>query len=319
MSIEKAKEVIRLEAQAIAALEDRVGTSFEEAVNIIFNCMGRIIITGVGKSGLIAKKIAGTFSSTGIAAHFLHPADSLHGDLGIVRKNDVVICISKSGSTDELSLLLAALKRINVPIISLVGDTVSGLAQSSDIVLDVSVETEACPFDLAPTTSTTAAMVMGDALAVALLHRRGFTEKDFAFLHPGGTIGRRLNMQVKEIMYAGEYVPLVQKDTSFKNVLLEMNSKRFGGTCVIDENGLLCGIITDGDLKRLLERQDDFMKYKAKNFMTHFPKTVIPEDLVSIALQKMKTYNIMQLVVLDENLKPVGMLHLHDLLKNGFS
>jgi len=319
MIVEKAKEVIRMESQAVVELEERIDESFERAVDLILKCTGRIIVTGVGKSGLIGTKIAGTLSSTGTAAHFLHPADSIHGDLGIVRRDDVVLCISKSGNTDELNLLLAALKRLKIPIISFVGDVKSPLAQASDVVVDVSVKAEACPYDLAPTSSTTAALVMGDALAIALLHKRRFTQNDFALIHPGGSIGRRLLMQVKEVMYTGDYIPRVDENADFKEILIEMNSKRFGGTCVVGDNGTLTGIITDGDLKRLLEHEADFLKCRAKDIMSKSPKTVIPEDLASTALEKMKMYNIMQLVVIDENFTPVGMIHLHDLLKIGFS
>ena len=319
MSIEKAKEVIRLEAESIKALEERIDDNFQKAIDIIYNCKGKIIVSGVGKSGIIGKKIASTLSSTGTPAVFLHPGDSIHGDLGIVSGDDVVICLSKSGESDEFQTFISVIKRMKIPIISLVGKLNSFLSKNSDIVIDVSVKEEACPFDLAPTSSTTAALAMGDAIAIALLEKRNFTEEDFAFLHPGGNIGKRFFLKVKDIMYTGDYVAEVNEDAPFKEVVIEMNNKRFGGTCVINSKRKLIGIITDGDLKRTLEKNGDLYSLKAKNMMNRNPKTVGEEDLAIYALNKMKQFNIMQLPVINEDSIPIGMIHLHDILKTGLT
>ncbi|MDZ7261835.1 MAG: KpsF/GutQ family sugar-phosphate isomerase, partial [candidate division KSB1 bacterium] len=273
-SIEKGKEVIRIEAQAVAALEDRIGEAFQKAVDVIYGCKGRVIVSGIGKSGIIAKKIAATLTSTGTAAIFLHPAEGIHGDLGLVLKDDVVICISKSGNTDELSRLIPVFKRIGVPIITLTGNLKSSLAAKSDVVLDVSVKEEACPYDLAPTASTTAALAMGDALAVALLEKRKFSAEDFAFFHPGGSLGRKLLLKVDDVMFTGDKIPRVREQTPLKEAIMEMTSKRFGCTCVVNEAGRLVGIITDGDLRRLLEKRSDIWAIKAEEVMSRTPKTV---------------------------------------------
>ena len=251
--IEKGKEVIRIEAESVANLIERVGKDFAEAVEIIYKSKGRVILTGMGKSGLIARKIVATMNSTGTAAIYLHPTDALHGDLGMVRKEDVIIIISKSGTTDELARLFPMFKRLGVKIIAMSGNIDSDLAVESDIFLDISVKEEACPHDLAPTSSTTATLVMGDALSVALLEKRNFTLDDFAFLHPGGSLGKRLSLKIKGIMISGDGVPIVKENAEFKDVIFEMTSKRLGTTSVVDAEGKLKGIITDGDLRRLLE------------------------------------------------------------------
>ena len=318
-SIDRAKEVIRIEAKAVLALEDRVDENFYRAVDTILKSKGRVIVSGIGKSGIVAKKIASTLSSTGTPSLFLHLAEGLHGDIGTVKKEDVVICVSKSGSSDEFHLVLPVFRRIGIPIIALTGDKSSLLAKFSDIIIDVSVDEEACPNDLAPTTSSTAALVMGDALAVALMHKREFSEDDFAFLHPGGTLGKRLTLKVEDIMFKGDFIPVVYENASFKEVVLEMNSKRFGCTCVLDGQDCLEGIITDGDLKRVLEKNIDFSDLKAKDIMTKNPKAAHKDTLAAKALLTMKKYNIMQLVVIDNNKIPVGMIHLHDVLKTGIS
>ena len=318
-SLATAREVIRIEAEAVAALEERIGPEFERAVELILNAPGKVIITGVGKSHAIGQKIAATLSSTGTSAFYLHSVDGIHGDSGMVSKNDVVICISKSGVGDELNILLSIFKRLGVPVIAMVGKKDSPLARQADIVLDIGVRTEACPFDLAPTASTTATLVLGDALAVALLKRRNFDEEDFALLHPGGNLGRRLLMKVEELMFVGEDIPRVSPDALFKEFVVEMNRKRFGATCVADSSGKLLGIVTDGDLKRLLERRDDFLSLRAGDVMTPTPKTASPDDLAVSALNKMKKHNIMQLVVVDRDLAVMGMIHIHDLLKAGLS
>lgn len=312
-------EVIKQEAAAIADLADKLDESFTKAVDIIYNCRGRVIVSGIGKSGIIAQKIAATLTSTGMAATFLHPAEAVHGDLGMVLKDDVVICISKSGNTDELSRLLPIFKQMNVPIIAMTGNLRSALAEKSDIVLDVSVSEEACPYNLAPTTSSTAALVMGDALTVALLKRRNFSIDDYAFLHPGGSLGRRLLLKIQEVMFTGDKIPIVKQDSTLKEAILEISSKRFGSTCVVDSTGVLVGIITDGDLRRLLTRTTDIWKMRARDVLTKNPKTISKDELAISAYRLMEEHNIMQIIVVDKAQKPVGMVHLHDLLEAGIS
>lgn len=315
--IEKGKEVIRIEAESVANLIERVGKDFAEAVEIIYKSKGRVILTGMGKSGLIARKIVATMNSTGTAAIYLHPTDALHGDLGMVRKEDVVIIISKSGATDELARLFPMFKRLGVKIIAMSGNKDSDLAVESDIFLDISVKEEACPHDLAPTSSTTATLVMGDALSVALLEKRNFTLDDFAFLHPGGSLGKRLSLKIKEIMVSGDGVPIVKENAEFKDVIFEMTSKRLGTTSVVDAEGKLKGIITDGDLRRLLERTMDINGLTAKDVMSKNPKVLQAEYLASFALQQMENYNITTLIIIDEENNPTGIVHLHDLIKLG--
>lgn len=317
--IKKAKDVIRIEAEAVARLEARIDESFVKAVEQIYNSKGRIIVTGMGKSGIIARKIVATMNSTGTPAIFLHPSDAVHGDLGIVRKEDVVICISKSGDTDEIQQLIPMFKRIGVPIISIVGNLNSSLARSSDIILDVSVKEEACPLDLAPTASTTAALAFGDALAIALLENHNFSREEFALYHPGGNLGKRLILKIEEIMVKDENVPRVTFDYSLKDVIIEITSKRLGATCVVDSEGILIGIITDGDLRRMLQKTTDFSNLTAANIMTKNPKVIKKNILAALAIQEMESYNITQLIVVDDDKKPIGMVHLHDLVKAGLS
>ncbi len=314
---EKGKEVIRIEAEAIAALEKRIDENFEKAVDLIYNCKGRVIVTGMGKSGLVARKIVATMNSTGTPSIFLHPSDAVHGDLGMVRAEDVVICISKSGDTMEIQELVPMFKRIGVPLISMVGNVKSPLANASRIVLDVSVKEEACPFDMAPTASTTATLAFGDALAIALLEKREFTREEFAMYHPGGNLGKRLLLQTEEIMVGGSGVPKVHKDVPLRDAILEMTSKRLGATCVVESDGTLAGIITDGDLRRLLQKTTDVANLKAETVMTKSPKTIKKNALAAVALQEMESYNITQLIVVDDAHRPVGMVHLHDLVKAG--
>lgn len=316
-SINKGKEVIRIEADAVAALKDRIDENFARAVEMIFNCKGRVIVTGMGKSGLVAQKIVATMNSTGTPAVFLHPADAVHGDLGMVRKEDVVVCISKSGDTTEVLQLIPMFKRIGVTIISMVGNVKSPLAIASTVVLDVSVEEEACPLDLSPTASTTATLAFGDALAIALLDKRQFTREEFAMLHPGGNLGKRLLLKTEEIMVTGNAVPRVHKDVPLRDAILEMTSKRLGATCVVDGDGTLAGIITDGDLRRLLQKTTDVSNVNAEMVMTKSPKTIKKDILAAVALQEMEAYNITQVVVVDDHLKPIGIVHLHDLVKAG--
>jgi arabinose-5-phosphate isomerase len=271
----------------------------------------------MGKSGIIARKIVATMNSTGTPAVFMHPSDAVHGDLGMVRKEDVVICLSKSGDTPEVIRLLPMLERIGVPIIAMIGNMVSTLARNAHITLDIGVKEEACPFDLAPTSSTTAMVVMGDALAIALLEQRHFTQEDFALFHPGGMLGRRLLLKVEEMMAGGTDMPRVHQHVRLKDAILEMTSKRLGATCVVDDGGKLVGIITDGDLRRMLERTTNVAELTAEAMMTRTPKTITKDVLAVVALQEMETYNITQLIVIDDDHCPIGLIHLHDLVKAG--
>ena len=315
--IGKGKEVIRLEAEAVAALESRINGNFAKAVDMILSSTGRVIITGMGKSGLVARKIVATLNSTGTAAVFLHPSDAVHGDLGMVRNEDVVICVSKSGDTDEIQELVPLLKRLGVKIISLLGNKESQLARQSDLVLDVSVAQEACPHDLAPTSSTTATLAMGDALAVALLEQRNFTKEDFAMFHPGGALGKRLLLRIDEMMVKGEDVPIVRSDLPLSDAIYVMTSKRLGATCVVDASGVLVGIITDGDLRRMLQRTSNISSLTAVQVMTKNPKTIRRDILAAAALEEMEAFSITQLIVVDGAQKPIGLVHLHDLVKAG--
>lgn len=316
-SIERGKEVIRIETQALASLESRINGVFAQAVEMIFDCKGRVIVTGLGKSGLVARKIVATMNSTGTAAIFLHPADAVHGDLGMVRSEDVVICISKSGDTEEIRQLLPMFRRIGVKIIAMVGSAASSLAKQSDLVLDISVKEEACPHDLTPTASTTATIALGDALAIALLDKRNFTKEDFAMFHPGGNLGKRLLLRVEEMMVSGNDVPIVKHSVSLPDAIVEITSKRLGATCVVDDSGRLLGIITDGDLRRLLQRTTDISHLTALNVASKNPKTIRKDLLAAIALEEMEEFKITQLIVVDGEHRPVGMLHLHDLVKAG--
>lgn len=311
------KKVVQTEAEAVSALSERIDGDFARAVELIFNCAGRVIVTGVGKSGIIGRKIVATMNSTGTPAVFLHPSDAAHGDLGLVRRDDVVVCISKSGATAELSALLPMFKRLEVPIISIVGKPGSQLARESTVVLNASVHEEACPHDLAPTSSTTVALVLGDALAVALLDRRQFSQEEFARYHPGGTLGKRLLLKVDELMVRGDSVPRVKADVSIADAIMEMTTKRLGCTCVVKDDGTLQGIITDGDLRRLLHRTHDISSTTAAMAMTMRPKTLTQGTLAVVALQRMETYNITQMIVVNERECPVGVIHLHDLVKAG--
>ncbi len=316
-AIEKGKEVVRLEAQAVAGLEEKIDENFARAVELILQSPGRVIITGMGKSGLVARKIVATLNSTGTAAVFLHPSDAVHGDLGMVRGDDVVICISKSGDTEEIRELIPLFKRMGVKIIAMVAHKESPLGQQSDVVLDVGVPQEACPHDLAPTSSTTATLAMGDALAVALLDKRKFTREDFAMFHPGGVLGKRLLLRVQEMMVKGNDIPVVRDDVPLSDAIYVITSKRLGATCVVDGGGKLVGVITDGDLRRLLQRTANIAGLTAAEAMTRNPKTIRPEMLAASALEEMESFAITQLIVVDGEHRPVGMIHLHDLVKAG--
>lgn len=316
--VEYGREVLRIEADALASLVDRLNGSFAAAVDLIYNCSGRVIVAGIGKSGLIARKIVATMNSTGTPAIYLHPSDAVHGDLGMVRGEDVVLLISKSGVTDELKLILPIFSRIGVKIISILGNSgASALADVSDIVLDASVREEACPHNLAPTASTTAALAMGDALAVALLKKRDFTPEDFALFHPGGSLGKRLLLRVNALMITGENIPVVHQAVPLKDAILEMTSKRLGATCVVDDEGTLVGMITDGDLRRLLERDTDMTNLLAVDVMSTHPKTILGSMLAAGALELMEQHKITQLIVTDEARVPIGIVHMHDLVQLG--
>lgn len=315
--ISKGKEVIRIEGEAVLNLIDSIDNNFAKTVKLIYDSKGRVVFTGMGKSGIIARKIVATMNSTGTAAIYMHPTDALHGDLGMVRKDDTVILISKSGNTEELHQLIPMLKRIGVTVIGMLGEPNSKIAKDCDCVLNVGVKEEACPHDLAPTASTTVSLVMGDALAIALLELRGFTIEDFALLHPGGSLGKRLSLKISEIMIKGKDIPVVNEDASIKDTILEITSKRLGTTCVIDNQGILTGVITDGDLRRLLERTLDIKNLTAVELMTRKPKTISKDFLASFAIQQMEKFNITSLIVVDNSNKPEGMIHLHDLVKLG--
>jgi arabinose-5-phosphate isomerase len=313
----KGKSVIKIEGDAILNLIENIDQSFVKTVRLIAGSKGRVVFTGMGKSGIIARKIVATMNSTGTAALFMHPTDALHGDLGMVRKEDVAIIISKSGNTEELHQLMPILKRIGVPIIGILGNVSSKLAKECDVILDVSVKEEACPHDVAPTASTTASLVMGDAVAIALLEMRGFTIEDFALLHPGGSLGKRLSLRIEEIMIKGKDIPVVNEKTSLKDTILEITSKRLGTTCVVNNEGILIGIVTDGDLRRLLEKTLEIKNLTAEDVMSKKPKTISKSLLASFALQQIEKFNITSLIVVDKENKPEGIVHLHDLVKLG--
>lgn len=320
MVIEQAKEVLRMEAEAINALIPRIGDGFVAAVEMILGCEGRVVVTGMGKSGLIGQKIAATMASTGTPAFFLHPAEGIHGDLGMVTVKDIVIALSNSGETDEVINILPVIKRIGAKIIAMTGRAESTLAENADVFLDVAVEREACPLGLAPTASTTAALALGDALAVALLSKRNFTPEEFALFHPGGSLGRKLLLTVEKVMHRGEENPVITSDKTLKEALFMITDKGLGACSVIDETGILVGIITDGDIRRSLEKGYDVLSRPFTEMMTHTPKTITPEKLAAQALQIMennKPRPITVLPVIDNNKKPVGMLHITDLLKAG--
>lgn len=315
--IKRGKDVIRIESEQISRLLTSINSEFVKAAQCIYECTGRVVLTGMGKSGLIARKIVATLNSTGTPAIYLHPADAFHGDLGMVRKEDVVILISKSGETEDLLHLVPLLKRLGIKLISMTGNRESKMARESDINLFIDVTEEACPFDLAPTSSTTATLAMGDALSVVLLEMRGFTEQDFASLHPGGSLGKRLSLRLEEIMAKGEQIPVVNETTSLKDAIYEISSKRYGTTAVVDDEEKLSGIITDGDLRRLLEKTLEITHLQAKDIMNRSPKTITREVLASRALQLMENYKITSLIIVDENKKPEGIIHLHDLVNLG--
>jgi len=316
--IKQARNILKIEADAITSLIDRINESFIQAIEIMYSCTGKVVVTGMGKSGIIGKKIAATLASTGTPAFYLNPAEGSHGDVGAVSKGDVVIAISNSGDTEELIRILPTLKRMDIKIISMTGSPQSVLAKASDVSLDVTVKEEACPMGLAPTASTTAALAMGDALAVTLLNKRGFRKEDFAFFHPGGNLGRRLILTVGDLMHTGDSVPLVSSNTLMKDAIIEISSKRLGITGVVEKNNKIHGVITDGDLRRGLEKWGDkFFSLKAGDVMTHSPKTITSNMLAAKAVSIMEKYSITVLMVTDETESVKGVIHLHDLLKAG--
>lgn len=314
---ELGRAVIEIEAETINSLLPRIDEKFAQACLLLLNSKGRIIVMGMGKSGHISKKIAATFASTGSPAFFVHPAEAKHGDIGMITADDVVLVISNSGKTEEILALLPFLKRHNIPLISLTGNSNSLLAKSSTINLDISVAKEACPLGLAPTSSTTAALVMGDALAISLLQKRGFTKEDFALSHPGGTLGRRLLLRVEEIMHAGPTMPKVALDALLKTALVEMTQKKLGMTTVVAKDNTLAGVFTDGDVRRAFDNNADVHKTFISDVMTKNPKVIHAKMLAAEALHIMESFQITSLIVTNEKNAPVGVVHMHDILRAG--
>jgi arabinose-5-phosphate isomerase len=310
-----AERVLRLEAEAILGLLPKLDERFDRAVQLMRACTGRVIVTGMGKSGLIGRKIAATLASTGTPAYFLHPAEGVHGDLGMVARGDVVVALSNSGETDEVLAIVPPLKRLGVPIILVTGNCSSTLARQCEVVLDVSVPEEACPMNLAPTSSTTAALAMGDALAMALLDLRGLRPQDFAALHPRGHLGWRTLFRVRDLMHTGDELPMVDVNARLKDVIVEMTRKRLGVTTVVDDTGRLLGVITDGDLRRLHLQPEPIGEQRAAQIATRHPKVIGAEDLAAKALEVMETFAITSLVIVDDGQRPTGMIHLHDILR----
>jgi len=317
--LKSASRTLALELEAVKRLQSRLDDTFVQACDIMLGCAGRVVVTGMGKSGHIGNKIAATLASTGTPAFYVHPGEASHGDLGMITGKDVVLALSNSGSTPEILTIVPLIKRMGAKLIAMTGKPESMLARIADVNLDVGVETEACPLDLAPTSSTTVALVMGDALAIALLEARGFSAEDFAFSHPGGTLGRKLLLKVNDIMHQGREVPCVAPHTVIREALLEMTAKGFGMTTVTDTQGRLLGIFTDGDLRRVLDRDIDFHGTPIADFMTTRCKTVTGNVLAAEALRIMEDSKISALVILDDDNRPVGVIHLHDLLQAGIA
>lgn len=319
MMIDAAKTVLQIEADAVLALQSRIDGDFTRAVELILACEGRVVVTGMGKSGLICQKIAATMASTGTPTLFLHPAEGIHGDLGMMTKGDVVIAISYSGETEEICRILPVIKRMGLPLVAISGNPASTLAQAGDVHLDISVSEEACPLGLAPTASTTATLAMGDALAVVLLEERGFKAEDFALFHPGGALGKKLLLRVEDLMHSGDDVPLVSPETLLRDALFEITSKQLGVTGVVDAEKNLLGVFTDGDLRRVMAQGLDTLQQPINEVMSRSPKRVLRRNLAAKALQIMETHSITSLFVFekDESQIPVGVVHLHDLLKAG--
>lgn len=309
--------VVRTEAEAVFALLEKLDGSFEKACELILNCPARVVVLGMGKSGHIGGKIAATLASTGTPAFFVHPGEASHGDLGMITRQDVVLALSNSGETAEITTILPLIKRLGVPLIGMTGNPNSTLAKESDVFLDVSVDKEACPLGLAPTSSTTATLVMGDALAVALLDARGFTEEDFAFSHPGGSLGRRLLLHVADVMHTGQQIPMVSADALLSDALVEMSGKGLGMTAIVDDKKRVLGIYTDGDLRRTLNNNVDIHNTRISDVMTTHCKTIGKQVLAAEALNVMDTYKINALLVTDDDMQVEGVINMHDLLKAG--
>lgn len=313
MSLETARRVLRIEAQAIEGLLGRLDARFDKAVELLFQCKGRVVVTGIGKSGLIGRKVAATFSSTGTPSLFLHPAEAHHGDLGMLVRADVLLAISYGGETQEIIALLDTVKRLSIPLVTLTGNPRSTLAAASDVLLDISVKEEACSLNLTPTASTAASMAMGDALAIALLERRGFTPGDFAALHPGGQLGKKL-MRVENVMHSGDALPRVHVTAKMPDVIYEMSAKGLGMTTVVDDGNRLAGVFTDGDLRRLMQkRKGESLELTVGECMTRTPVTIAPKELASAALNLMEQRKITSVAVVDSDRRVLGVVHLHDL------
>lgn len=317
--IEAAKKVLQIEADAVLALLPRLNGDFSRAVETILACEGRLVVTGMGKSGLICQKIAATMASTGTPTLFMHPAEGIHGDLGMMTKGDLVLAVSNSGETEEICRILPVIKRMGLPLIGMAGNPASTLAKASDIFLDISVAEEACPLGLAPTASTTATLAMGDALAVVLLQERGFRAEDFALFHPGGALGKKLLLRVEDLMHQGDAVPLVRNETLLRDALFEITNKQLGVTGVLNSSGAMIGVFTDGDLRRVMESGLDSLQKPIDQVMSTNPKRILRHNLAAKALQLMEAHSITSLFVFedDEASMPVGIVHLHDLLKAG--
>lgn len=312
--LELGRKVISEEIRGLERLRSSLDENFSKASLLILKCEGKVVLTGIGKSGHVARKIASTFSSTGTPSVFLHPAEALHGDLGLIEKKDVVIAISNSGESSEVLAIVPYLKLQGVPLIGITNNPESSLAKHSDIVLTLNIDKEACPLDLAPTTSSTATLVLGDALAMVVMQLKGFTKKDFTLRHPAGSLGRKLRL-VKDLYHTGEEMPIVKENTPMKEVIIEMTAKGFGATAVVNEEGKLVGIITDGDLRRFVNRGGSFESTTAKDVMTKNPKTIYPDEIALAALKKMEDHNITVLIVVNKENKPIGIIHMHDILK----
>jgi arabinose-5-phosphate isomerase len=318
MTLKRGRQVLEIEANAILALIDRLDQRFEQAVTLLDRCQGRVVVTGMGKSGIIGRKIAATLASIGVPSVFLHPAEGIHGDLGMVSRGDLVIALSNSGETEEILKILPAIKRLGVPMISLTGNVESMLAKNSDVVLDVSVKEEACPLDLAPTASTTATLALGDALAMALLEHKGVKPEDFARYHPGGALGKRLLLTVEEVMHGDKAIPTVSPTAPLRDVIVEISSKKLGVTTIVDDSGRLRGVITDGDLRRLLGKGgDDLLDRPAEAVMSPHPKVISRTALAAEAVGLMERHSITVLIVTSAEQRVEGVVHLHDLLKAG--
>lgn len=315
--LERAREVLQIEAEAVLGLKGRLDEGFVSAVNLVVGCKGRIVVTGIGKSGAIARKVAGTLSSTGSPAIFLHPAEGVHGDLGMVTAQDVVLAFSNSGETDELTAIVPVLKRMGAKLISMVGRRDSTLGQLSDVVLDVSVDREACPLGLAPTASTTAMLALGDALSLAAMEARHFTSEDYALFHPGGALGRRLTLKVRDVMRTGDRMAVVSNDSAVRDVLFAITQAGAGAAIVTGDEGKLVGIITDGDIRRHMLADEGCLHRSAQEIMTSSPRTIGPEQLAAEGLKLLETYKIGEIPVLDERSVPVGILMMKDLFQAG--